>query len=421
MSTERDRRPAGAPKGLALGKAPRGLALGRAARRCGLPLIASLVLSGASTTGAEPALSGYFEQMLQVDYGPDVAGETLIDYSKLRIDLTAGSGENRFAFRGNLNAMQYHTRTGYDLALYLPEERAQELRRAGGPTRLPLPENRIYLDNAWLTWDGTPLRLRLGKQQLSWGPGHAFNPTDLFHEKNLIDPTYEKEGVAALRLDAHWGIGGQASLIMAPGATFRHSGYAVRLATYLGGLGYDLALTAHHVRDSTAVDPATLLRQEQRRDALGLELSGPLLGLGCWLEGNYNWMEAEPDFARAIGGCDYTLENGLHVMIEALVDLRGRRDAPYPLRDWLASLLCGEPIGRGWVMSGADADLSSLLRGSLYVFGAYDGSILVNPRLQWWVAQNAQLEFFGALTAGNENGAFPPGLYSIYARANVYF
>lgn len=392
-------------------------------KKSGAGLVAALValLLTVRPAAGQPRLSGYYENTLQLDYDRDVATETLIDYSKLRLDISAGGGENEFEFRGNINFIHYHTEAAYDIESYLPDPVVEQLRLAGVSTQIPFETNRIYLDNAWLTWDAGRLRLRLGTQQLSWGPGYSLNPTDLFHRKNLVDPTYEKEGVAALRLDYRWGFGGQGSLIMAPGSTFQASGYALRAATHMSRIGYDVALTGHHVTDSTSVDLATMRPLEQRREALGLELSGPLLGLGFWVEGNYNWMEREDDFLRAVSGVDYTFGSGLYVMVEGLVNMRAEWEPPYPIQDWLSSVFYGEPVGRGWVLGGVTKDLTALSTGSIYLFAAYDGSVMVNPRLSWSVAQNAEAELFGAVTAGRGEGSFPPGLYSAYTRLTVYF
>lgn len=393
------------------------------AAACGLLFAALPTISR-----AQPEFSGYYEHTFQADYSKRAATETLLDVSKLRLDIGAGGGDGLFEFRGNLNYIQYHTKVSYDIASYLPQSLVDTFHQYGMPTTFPLEESRFYLDNAFFAINKNHLRFRAGKQQLSWGTGYSYNPTDLFHKKTLVDPTYEKEGVTALRLDLRWGVGGQLTAIMAPGQTFDGSGYAVRLGTHLNAIGYDVAVTAHRVIDSTKVDPASFSIFStgihpllQRREALGLEFSGPLLGLGFWAEGNYNWMEKEDDFLRFVTGMDYTFENGLYVMAEAMVNKRGPWDTPYSMTDWLSYLMYGEPVGRGWVLAGTSKDLTSLTSVALYVFRAFDGGVMINPRFTWSVAQNADAEFFGAYTTGPAESAFPPGLYSGYARVSVYF
>ncbi len=384
-----------------------------------LALAITVALIWRAPARAQVDLGGYYEHTLQADYHPDVK-ETVMDASKLRVDFSSGLAGG-LLFTGNLNFIVYHGRVSRDIRPFLPPSVRAELEAEGIPATVTLERERHYVDNAFLTWEKGHVRLRAGKQQLSWGPAYAFNPTDLFHRKNQLDPTYEKEGVTALRLDATWGIGGDLTAVWAPGDRFAEAGYALRLATHLAPIGYDVALTAHSVTDSTAFDPDTWTPYTQRRRALGLEFSGSLLGLGVWCEGNWNEMEIEPDFARAAFGFDYTLGSGLYLMAEALYNGRAEAGKPYPVHDWFAYIAYGEPVGRWWYLAGVSREVSDLTMGSLYFFGTPDGSYVLNPRLDISIAQNADLIIFGGFTFGTDEGAFPPGMSSVVARATVWF
>ena len=385
--------------------------------------ITLMALAGLASAGLVSAqtveVSGYFENTLQIDYTAQTK-EQLLYAAKLRLDLSTSISDG-LEFTGNINFIVNVGAIERDITPYLPDAAARALESTGTATTYALDGTRTFLDNAYLTWLSGPVRLRLGKQQLSWGPAYSLNPTDLFHRKNLLDPTYEKEGVTAIRTDYRWGVAGELSAIATPGENLANSGYAVRLATHVESVGYDIAITAHHVGDSTTVDPRTLEPVIQRRSALGLELSGELLGLGAWLEGNYNWMQRDPNFTRFLLGIDYTLKDGTYLLAEALYNGRDRLDRPYALEDWLANLYFGEPIGAGWIMSGIRRDISDLTVVSVYLFAAPDGSLLLNPRVDASIAQNADLVVFSALTIGREDGAFPSGLYSLFCRMTVFF
>lgn len=370
---------------------------------------------------AQPEISGYYEHTFQADY-EERAGETLLDASKVRLELQSGGDDGSVEFRGNINVIRYHGDISYDVTPYLPDEIVRTLRLHRIPAEVKLDRQRIYLDNAFLTWRPLEhMRVRAGKQQLAWGPGYSINPTDLFHEKTLIDPTYEKEGVTALRLDYRWGIGGQLAAIIAPDDRFETSGYALRAGVYIPPVGYDVAITVHSVTDSTSLHPRTLLPRTQRREAVGLEFTGSLFGLGVWCEGNWNRLEDEQDFYRVVAGVDYTLESGIYLMGEVLYNGRANFDTPYPARDWLANLAYAEPVGPGWALIGTRYEFSLLVSGGVYGFLAPDGTGMLNPRLDISLAQNADLALFGAWTFGAEDGSFPPGLVSGIARATVYF
>ncbi len=363
--------------------------------------------------------SGYVENTLQADYTQEAKGQVL-DASKVRFDV-GGAPFRGLEIQGNVNLIVALGARSRRLSPYLPDAVAREMAAIGVPDTFSVDRARFFVDNLFVTWSTGGLRVRAGKQQLSWGPAYSFNPTDLFHRKDLLDPTYEKEGVTALRLDYRWGLGGQASVIAAPKKDIDRTGYALRVGTHVNAIGYDVALTVHRVTDSTALRPSTLEPYTQRRHAVGVGLSGELLGLGVWLEGNWNALDDEADFVRAVLGIDYTLNDGTYLLAEALYNGRSPADAPYPLHDWLANVLYGEPVGSGWMLAGVRRDLSDLVLGSLYVFVALDGSFVVNPRIDASLAQNLDLVVFGGLTLGNADGVFPPGLYSGIARATLYF
>jgi len=365
---------------------------------------------------AQPELSGYYENTFQGIYTEDT-DELILNASKIRLDINAGGNDEELEFRGNINFIQYHSSVNYDISPFLPDAVAQQLPL----TTVTLDQSRIYLDNAFLTWSNNNLRFRAGKQQLSWGTGYSINPTDLFHKKNVIDPTYEKEGVTALRLDYRWGVGGQATIIAAPQEKFDETGYAMRLGTHVSAIGYDAAITLHQVVDSTSVSPVNYSQITQTRQAVGFEFSGSIFGPGVWFEGNINFMEKEDDFFRGAFGIDYTLENGLYMMAEVLVNTRSEDSTPYPVEDWMSNVLYGEPVGSGWTLLGIRHDISSLTSGSLYAFISNDGSMMFNPRLTISIAQNADATIFGGYSIGDDEGAFPPGLVNGFARVSVFF
>ncbi|MFC2150204.1 hypothetical protein ACFLQV_01745 [Calditrichota bacterium] len=365
-------------------------------------------------------ISGYYENTLVPEYSDD-SRENIIDASKLRIEFSAGNGENELRFDGDVLFTAYHSGIELDLAPYLPQAVSDTLAKWDAPSTFSYPEQRVLLDNAYLTWEADRLRFRLGRQQLSWGPAYSFNPTDLFHSKDMLDPSYVKPGVTALRADYRWGVGGQLTAIMAPGRDVDGSGYAMRLGTHLSKIGYDVALTIHHVEDSTSLIPVDLTPFHQDRNSVGFEFSGSLFGPGIWLEGNFNDMELEDDFIRAVLGMDYTLDNGVYIMWEALYNGRGENEAPYSATSWMGSIMFGEPVTQQRHMFGLRKSLTDLSEGSLYSFIGADGTYLFSPRLDVSIAQNADLVLFGAASTGKEDGQFPGGLIGMTARLSVYF
>ena len=364
-------------------------------------------------------ISGYYENTLLQEYTED-GYDNLSNASKLRVNIDAGQGDE-LTFTGNVNFISHHLNVNYDLKSYLPETVIVDLTRKGIPTEFMVEKNRIFLDNAYLTLRFSGMRLRAGRQQLSWGSGYGFNPTDLFHRKDMLDPTYEKEGVNALRLDHNWGIGGNLSGIIVPGRKLSSSGYALKLGTHASKIGYDIGLTIHHIEDSTSLDSESYEILNQQRTALGLDLNGSLFGMGVWMEGNFNLMEVESNFSRIVTGFDYTLENGLYLMFEGMYDERSQNSDSYTARDWMEYIQFGEPISRYRYMVGIKQSFLELAEGSLFIFGGNDGSYFLNPRVDVSISQNADMTIFGAASLGDAEGQFTSGSYSVTGRISVYF
>jgi len=360
-------------------------------------------------------LGGYFEQSADILYSEKI-DELILHRSKLRLDFRAGGGEDQLAFRGNLDIQKYFGPTKFPVAYLLPPIALDAWESMGLPEAMPLDAERIWLDNAWIDWNRGDSRLRLGKQQLGWGPGYAFNPTDLFHRKDIVDPDYEKEGVMALRWDRFWGVGGRASVVVAPREELKHYGLALRLAEHVAGA--DIALSAHAVTDSS--DARGIVRFQDRY-ALGLELSGEISEFGFWLEGNRNWMEKESDFTRLVAGLDYSFAGGGSMLLEGFYNGRTEGGPPYAPAEWTRYLSSGEPVGEGWLMAGWRAVPTPLSELSVFAFRAWDGSLLLSPRLDVWIAQNAMASLIGEAALGEAEGSFPDGLFGLTGRVTVSF
>jgi len=88
---------------------------------------------------------------------------------------------------------------------------------------------------------------------------------------------------------------------------------------------------------------------------------------------------------------------------------------------WLSSLFYGDPISKVLILAGARNDFSDLLSGSLFVLSGRDNGYALNPRIDFNLAQNADLTCIGGVTLGDKNSQFPPGLLSVIIRAAVYF
>ena len=135
------------------------------------------------------------------DEDEEGSGLDLMDYNKLRLQIEAKPASG-FSANANLVARTFHGTTSIALADVLPEKFADDIAMlaAWDPSYASYTmEDEIFLNDAYFTAREGNFKLRMGKQPFRFGSGYFWNPTDPFTVKDMLDPSYEKEGVTAAR------------------------------------------------------------------------------------------------------------------------------------------------------------------------------------------------------------------------------
>ena len=347
-------------------------------------------------------ISGYYEHQLG---GQIEAGDfSLMSHNLLRLDLQAEPAEN-IVFRANFIAQTFHGKTKFCLTEFIPEK--------FHPLAAPLPpielEDRYVLDNAFLTFHFPSLMVRVGKQQLPWGTGYVWNPTNIFHPISILDPGIEFPGVEALRLDRLIGKDANLSFILASEEFAEESTLALRAERHLEG--FDL---------STSI----VNRQGEDRWLYGGDFVGELVGLGVWGEVAYNSLPAT-SYVQFVIGADYTTELQTHIMMEFHHNNDGRRrHYDYTFEDWI-QLITGKRmnLARDYLFLRVSHPVMNHLmeiEGSA-IINLNDESLIIIPKVTYNLAENvvitAMVNLFEG-RSGTEYGQFPSGMF---VRARVYF
>jgi hypothetical protein len=375
----------------------------------------------------ELALSGYYENQF---FPQELHGKLILqDYNKIRIDLAAEIGEN-VRFDGNYNYRIFHGKTRFNALDFIPESVV-----ASFVSSLPVPiaidqlrpfldfkiEDENFLDNAFVTIYTERLNIRIGKQQLPWGSGYTWNPTDIFNEKNTLDPTYEKVGVNAFKLEAPLGKEGLLTGILGIGEDWRSSTKAVKLKQYF--LGFDFAVS--YVEKKQVVYDLDFVNQNfEKRRLVGWTFSGELFGLGVWGEGAYNFMQDTDDFGQYLIGADYTLENGMYFLGEFFRNGLGKTDkSRYGLADWLRLLSAdGENLGRDYLFFGERYPIAELWNWANFaILNLNDMSGILFPWFDYSLNDNTELLFVGYVPFGTKETEFGEFGLGGFARIRVYF
>lgn len=361
----------------------------------------------ASVTADPVEIFGYgeFNNLLQTG-----ADTELLTGTKLRVDLLSRSAAG-FTFGSNLNFRLYGGQTSFNPLDYLPAELS-----AGMPSEQYQQYEEIYqsgweLDNCWLKMRYRYCDLTLGKQQLAFGTGYAWNPTDLFNRPNLLDVTYERPGYQAARLDLATAGYGSLLLLASPAVELDDATAVIQWQQNISG--YEISLLAAHspwfYTDYTGDSPVTL---QERRQLYGGSLVGELFSLGVW--GEYAWNDLKGDegfgsFSELVLGSDYTCRNGFYLLGEYFWNGDGHSDSDnYTLTDWLR-MYSGETrslASSQFYFYGSYPATDLLTLGLTGLYSLSDGGAALVPTLYYTPETETEITLMGQLYAGEKQDQF---------------
>jgi len=384
-----------------------------------------LIPFAAGVLGQELEFSGYYENQLTVQ---ELCEETYLqDYNKLRLDLRAEISEN-VSFNGDYVYRTFHGETEFNAFDFIPDgviaDYADEM---GVPADSLRPdfgfeyEDENFLDNAYVTIYLQKATIRVGKQQLPWGSGYTWNPTDIFNEKNILDPTYEKPGVEAYKLEIPFGDEGMLAGILSSGDDWEASTRAVKVKQHF--LGFDLSLSFVE-KEEAEIDYFSFTESVERRRLFGGDFSGEILELGFWGEGAYNQLEDSDDFGQYLVGLDYTFQSELYLMVEYYRNEHGDSDKDqYDINDWMRLLDAdGENLARDYIFVGQRYPLTELLNWSNYaLINVNDGSGIVYPWFDYSFNDNTELNLVGLIPWGEKETEFGESGFGGFFRIKIYF
>ena len=388
-------------------------------------LILALTQFVGRTLAQDLEFSGYFEnQLFPQELNNKLA---LQDYNKVRLDLSAEPAEN-VSFNGDYIYRVFHGATRFNAFDFIPKSvvlKYAELTQTTPDALRPLfdfkLEDENFLDNAHVTIYLEHASLRVGKQQLPWGTGYTWNPTDIFNDKNLLDPTYEKVGVNAFKLEVSFGGEGVATGIVGVGDEWRTSTKAIKIKHHL--FGYDLSASFVEKKQD-GFDYLSFRSTSERRRLFGGDFSGELFGLGIWGEGAYNRMEASDNFGQYLLGSDYTFESGLYLTGEYYRNELGKTNkGQYDINDWMRLLSAdGENLGQDYLFLGSRYPITELWNWSNYVLANLnDKSGILFPWFDYSLNDNTELIFVGYIPFGKKETEFGEFGIGGFARVRVYF
>ncbi len=209
------------------------------------------------------------------------------------------------------------------------------------------PKETIVLDRALIKLFYSSFDITFGKQQIAWGTGYAFNPTDVWNIKDPTAPDASKIGVLAVNLAFFFGDNSSLQIITSPGSDFDHWKYGARIKSTAGRFEYSFS----GIRDKT--DDGELLGVPEKIQ-IGADLSGEIFNEigyrfeGAFINPRYHGMEAldaDSSYIQLTTGFDYTFGSGLYLLTEYYYNGLGeRQSSDYDISSFLR-LTGGEMSG----------------------------------------------------------------------------
>ncbi|HUU27052.1 MAG TPA: hypothetical protein VM123_04500 [archaeon] len=262
--------------------------------------------------------------------------------------------------------------------------------------------HRLY--RLFAEWDKYPLRITLGRQQISWGTGYFWNPTDLFNPVTFaLVERDERHGVDAVSLELSLGTLSQLHIVWAP-ADDPHLGRgAVRLKTNLKE--YDFSVMGGWIF---------------RDRVIGADFSGAIRGAGFRGEWLHNFAYMREAYDQAVLGVDYHFKWNLTFSGEYLYNSGAL--SPVEILAAFSRSQAGSVISVSRHLGGfyADYQVHPLVHVSGYLGVDLDqGGAFFGPRISWNILTNLDLEA-GALI-GTGEGEFGLSENACYLTTSWYF
>lgn len=357
---------------------------------------------------------GYYEGEIDQER---VSGETYnYGYNKLRVDLK-GIPDDNVTIGANLNILKYDNATTWNLLDFFPKKVWKPIFQ---PENLPKEywiyefpytlTDTLYLDNIYLRANFKNFDMTVGKQQISLGTGYAWNPTDIFNFKQLLDPTYEQTGINAVRIEIPFGNRSGLDVIYSPSIDWNNSTKMIQYKTGFGS--FDLIATfAQYKWVRTNFDYSTFIFDEATidRSLMGGALVGEIAGVGIWTEGAWNQLDGDEDYYEIVAGTDYTFENGLYILLEYLYNQNGTSNFTDIDLNHFLQYFNGEThsLMQQYLFNYINYPLADLIQLSMLNFANLDdNSAAINPQLTWDIFQDVSVSFMFSYFVGKENSEF---------------
>jgi hypothetical protein len=298
------------------------------------------------------------------------------------------------------------------------------------------PKETFTLDRALIKLYFKYVDIYVGRQMVAWGTGYAFNPTDMWNQKNPLDVSAPKVGVNALRLEIPLGDLSNLNFVGVPGPDIKSSSAGIRWKTNIKGWDASLSFSRYMNADRRII---RYMNADRRILSLpeklvgGADFTGQIGEVGVWSEAavvNFKYTEMETyesdsTYLQLDAGVDYTFENGLYVMAEyyhnGLGETHHSRYQPFDIFYQYMGDMAG--LAKNYLMLGTRRNLLDKYDVSLFILtNIDDASAVFLPSVDYYFSDDVSINIGANLAAGEKEYTEFGSLYhSVNTKVTAYF
>lgn len=360
---------------------------------------------------ADIAWYGYYE--FEGDYAKTPTKDYFFDYNKFRLDFDTNPTEN-VHIGGDIVYKRYGGKRKMNFTDFVDESFYSMF---ASPTLDMFNfefQDTLMIDNLYLDFHHKYFELILGRQQIPTGVGYAWNPTDIFNKKDLMDPTYEVTGVDAVQLNVPVGSIGTLQAVFQPDETMDRSTQYFQMKSWLPFADVSI------VYGKTMTNNFTI-----HKDLYGLNIEGDIMGVGIRTEFTVNRMNYDTDNLKYeyIVGADYTFENSLYILGEYLHNDFGAKEKETSLIDYLMYFdWQQQSLNQNYLFFMGMYPMTDLLDGTIMsIANLDDQSIVINPMVVYRIYENVELTFIGNIFIGDAENEYGFQDFGARVRLRAYF
>ncbi len=164
-----------------------------------------------------------------------------------------------------------------------------------------LSPDSLYLDNFFINYSFEDLNCTIGRQPITFGGGYVWNPINPFLTKDMLDPTYEIQGVDVARV-SYLLNEVEVEAIVSLNSIQNNQNYLV---------SSNFSLLDH--------DISFIYSDMNSQESFGFYSVGEIASIGIWTE----YSSIVHSSSNYVLGGDYTFENGVYLMNEYLHQSNG--------------------------------------------------------------------------------------------------